>query len=317
MEKLSTGTPPSLISRILLTIGKTSLAVILGGLYSFLLARPIGKLIPGEMREALDAGINADAPVGVLILTYLIITIGSLMAIYTVRRRISRQSLRSAGFGTSKWLRELGEGWLLGMLLVLTGYVLMLLTGMAQSEGWYFLPATFLGWFLLFLIQPFFEELVFRGFLMSILIRYFDKRVALIVSAVAFALVHGTNDGFSLIGFLSIMVAGFLFGLLFLKSGQLWLPTAMHAAWNFTQGVICGFPTSGIETYALTRTTTSGPDWLSGGVFGFEGSILALLLLIAAVWWYRDSFRQEKLSEIITQSHIPRSVVVKNDLSDD
>ena len=68
------------------------------------------------------------------------------------------------------------------------------------------------------------------------------------------------------------------------------------------QGVVFGFPTSGIRTYSITTTSTSGPDWLSGGAFGFEGSILAVLLVLAAIWWYRDSLKTEKLSAVIQQS---------------
>jgi hypothetical protein len=118
-------------------------------------------------------------------------------------------------------------------------------------------------------------------------------------------------------GFMTISIAGFLFGLLFLKSGQLWLPTGLHAAWNFMQGVVFGFPTSGIRTYSLTTTTTSGPDWLSGGAFGFEGSILAILLVIAAIWWYQNSIKEEKLMAVIARSFKLAPVSIDDKILDD
>lgn len=302
MENLSTNQSPSLIRRILLAFGKTALFTILCILFTILLSLPIGEFIPDDQAAALASGNMADSPPWILNLTYIVVIIGAFGALFIVRKLISKQSLISAGLGTKNGVKEFGEGWLLGMILVTVGYLLLVVSGMAESEGFHFLPTTFLGWLLLFILQPFAEELLFRGFLMSILARYFNVWVSLIVSSLAFALVHATNDGFSMMGFITITIAGLLFGLLFLKSGQLWLPTGLHAAWNFMQGVAFGFPTSGIRTYALTTTTTSGPDWLSGGAFGFEGSILAILLIIAAIWWYRNSLKEERLTTVIAGS---------------
>lgn len=302
MENLTHRTSPSLIRSILLALGKAGLFTLLCILFTVLLSLPVGELITADQASALSSGNMADSPPWILNLTYLIVIIAAMAALYIVRKLISRQTLVSAGLGTRNGVREFGVGWLLGMLLVTFGYVLLAISGMADSDGFNFLPSTFLGWLLLFLLQPFAEELLFRGYLMSLLARYFNLWTALIVSSVIFALVHATNDGFSTMGFITITIAGLLFGLLFAKTGQLWLPTGLHAAWNFMQGVVFGFPTSGIRTYSITTTSTSGPDWLSGGAFGFEGSILAVLLVLAAIWWYRDSLKTEKLSAVIQQS---------------
>jgi membrane protease YdiL (CAAX protease family) len=268
MEDISATASIPLLRKILIVLGKILLFLVLSALFIFLLSLPVGALIPQEQDLVI------------------------------VRRLVSKQPLASAGLGIKKWLPELGEGYLLGVILVGFGYVLLLLSGMAQSQALDFIPISFLGWFLFFLIQPFLEELLFRGYLMSLLGRYFNIPVALIISSLAFAAVHADNDNFSSIGFLTITIAGVLFGLLFLKTGQLWLATGMHAAWNFMQGVVFGIPTSGNRTYSIMETTTNGPAWLSGGAFGFEGSILAVLVIIAAIWWYKESYRQEKLSAV-------------------
>lgn len=317
MENQTINSSSSLFRRILITFGKTAFFTVLCMLFTLLLSLPIGALIPEDQAAAMASGNMADSPPWILNLTYLIVIIGALLALFIVRKLISKQSLISAGFGTNKWVKEFGEGWLLGMILVTAGYILLAVFGMAESEGSSFLVSTFLGWLLLFILQPFAEELLFRGYLMSILARYFNLSVSLIVSSLIFALVHATNDGFTTMGFITISIAGFLFGLLFLKSGQLWLPTGMHAAWNFMQGVVFGFPTSGIRTYSLTNTTTSGPDWLSGGAFGFEGSILAILLLFAAIWWYRDYIKKEKLTTIIAHSFKPTPTAKDHSIIDD
>ena len=302
MENISAAASMPLFRRILFVLGKTLLFLVLGILFVFLMSLPVGALISPDQAAALGEGNLTKVQAWVLNLTYFIFTAGAFMALFIVRRLISKQPLTSAGLGIKKWLPELGEGYLLGTILVGFGYFILLISGMAQSQWLDFIPMTFLGWLLFFFIQPFLEELLFRGYLMSLLTRYFNVPVALIISSLAFAIVHADNDNFSAIGFLTITIAGILFGLLFLKTGQLWLATGMHAAWNFMQGVVFGIPTSGNRTYSIMETTTSGPAWLSGGAFGFEGSILAVLVVVAATWWYRESYRQEKLTAVANLS---------------
>ncbi|MFL6735921.1 MAG: CPBP family intramembrane glutamate endopeptidase, partial [Sphingomonas sp.] len=59
----------------------------------------------------------------------------------------------------------------------------------------------------------------------------------------------------------------------------------LHAAWNFTQGEIFDVPVSGLDEHGLVQAKLSGPALLSGGQFGLEASILALLVATAAGLW--------------------------------
>ena len=62
---------------------------------------------------------------------------------------------------------------------------------------------------------------------------------------------------------------------------RLWLPIGIHAGWNFTQGGIFGVSVSGHPSGGLLDGTLTGPEWLSGGDFGAEASIVAVVLGIA------------------------------------
>lgn len=299
MEEINPVKPPSLERRLLITLGKALLFTVITVLIVIGLSVPIALFIPDEQAAAMAANDLSDIDTWVLNLTYATTIVGALVALLIVRRLIGKQSLATAGLSFRHWARELGEGLLLGAILVLTGFGLMWAFGLAQPVGFDFVLPTFLGWGLLFLLQPFVEELVFRGFLMSLLARYFSVQAALIVSSFAFALVHAFNDGFSIIGFLTILVSGVLLGLLFLRSARLWLPTGLHAAWNFVQGVILGYSTSGVTTYSITEMQTTDPAWLSGGAFGFEGSVLAIAVGLVGIWWYRDSMDKERLTALV------------------
>ena len=66
---------------------------------------------------------------------------------------------------------------------------------------------------------------------------------------------------------------------------NLWLAIGLHFGWNFTQGYIFDIPVSGVPENGLTQAKLSGPALLSGGQFGLEASVLALVVATAAGIW--------------------------------
>ncbi|MNE88368.1 hypothetical protein D3C80_1856720 [compost metagenome] len=92
-------------------------------------------------------------------------------------------------------------------------------------------------------------------------------------------------------------MAGFLFGAAFIYSRNLWLPIGLHFAWNFTQSGIFGAITSGNEkTSSLLEAKIQGPEFITGGEFGPEGSIQATVIcLIATVILLVLNAKQNKI----------------------
>lgn len=213
------------------------------------------------------------------------LTLATLISVYLFWVKIDKDSIRLIGLHDKKGWPNFLYGTGLGIGMVSAGYVLMLILGVASFEAGNFVLSSFLAWLLFFLIQPFFEELLFRGYVLRLVQRYFSTWTAIIISSIAFGLVHAPNDNFSLIGLLSIALSGLLMGWLFVRTGSLWAPTGLHFSWNFFQGVVFGYPTSGINTYEILANQYGTPEWLSGGDFGFEGSILAVLLLAGVFYW--------------------------------
>jgi hypothetical protein len=73
--------------------------------------------------------------------------------------------------------------------------------------------------------------------------------------------------------------AGILLGAAYMLTRQLWLSIGFHMAWNYTQSAIFSSIVSGNDAASgLIRSTIQGPDWLTGGSFGVESSVLSLLL---------------------------------------
>ncbi|WP_426688391.1 CPBP family intramembrane glutamic endopeptidase [Rhodanobacter ginsengiterrae] len=123
------------------------------------------------------------------------------------------------------------------------------------------------------------EEIMFRGVLFRIVEEGLGTWWALAISALFFGAVHLGNPGATLWSSMAIAIeAGLLFGMLYHVTRSLALCMGLHAAWNFTQGTIYGIPVSGTDADGWLVSTRSGPDWLSGGVFGAEASVVALAL---------------------------------------
>jgi len=136
------------------------------------------------------------------------------------------------------------------------------------------------------IIPGFTEELMFRGILFRWLEEFGGSWFALALTSALFGLGHIFNSGATVFSSFAIaMEAGILLGAAYMLTRNLWVPIGLHAAWNFTQGEIWDVPVSGFDQNGLVEARLSGPEILSGGTFGLEASIFALILCTAAGVW--------------------------------
>ena len=128
------------------------------------------------------------------------------------------------------------------------------------------------------------EEISFRGVLYRLVEERFGFRWALGVSAALFGALHFANPGATLWSCFAIAVeAGVLLGVVFHVTRSLWTCIGLHMAWNFLEGTVFGSAVSGSGgKHSLLAATFPGPDWLTGGRFGVEASVLTVALSIAA-----------------------------------
>ena len=146
-----------------------------------------------------------------------------------------------------------------------------------------------------------FEELVLRLVIFRLLWRAFGIWPALVAASLLFGALHLANPDSSLFAALCL-IAGEGIGIgLYLLTGRIWASIGMHAAWNFTQGWVFGAMVSGTSEIAggplALRPAPNVPELLSGGGFGPEASLAALLISLAASalflrWaWLRGGFQ--------------------------
>ena len=127
------------------------------------------------------------------------------------------------------------------------------------------------------------EEMLMRGILFRVVQESLGTWLALAASGLVFGAMHLVNDNISVLGIANITAAGVLLASAFLLTGRLWLCAGLHAAWNFFQDGIFSVAVSGHEVKTgLLVSERSGPDWLTGGAFGIEGSAIALAVVVLA-----------------------------------
>jgi membrane protease YdiL (CAAX protease family) len=184
-------------------------------------------------------------------------------------------------------LRGAGREWATGALIgarLISGCVLILLVlGMYRVEG--LNPVSFLLPALAMAISSgTFEELFFRGVLFKSAEDLAGSWIALVLSSLVFGFVHLLNPEGTITGAICISIeAGLLLAAACLLTRRLWIGMGVHMAWNYTlSAVFSGVVSGGVSDPGLLKSTFQGPDLLTGGSFGLESSIFALVLCTGA-----------------------------------
>lgn len=133
------------------------------------------------------------------------------------------------------------------------------------------------------------EELIYRCLLFRVVEGAVGTGPALLVQAVLFGVAHLENTGRGGPGdaaamLVSVTMLGLLWAGVFVLTRNLWAIVANHAAWNFAI-LSSGVPLSGIEDWralAPLESRYAGPDWLTGGMFGPESSLLVIVSVTIA-----------------------------------
>jgi membrane protease YdiL (CAAX protease family) len=182
----------------------------------------------------------------------------------------------------SGFFAEFGLGFAIGGILVCATVATIAFLGgfqITSTSPW----SVILIPLLMHLTVGLIEEIMLRGVFFRVLQQSLGSWLALLASAVLFGVMHLANDNISVLGFANITAAGLLLAAAFMVTGRLWLCVSLHAAWNFFQDGIFSVAVSGHEARnGLFIGKMTGPDWLTGGAFGIEGSAIALGIIVAA-----------------------------------
>ncbi len=144
------------------------------------------------------------------------------------------------------------------------------------------------------------EEILFRGVIFRFVEQWLGSWVALISSAALFGIAHLTNPNASPLAAFAIAIeAGLLLGAIYMVTRRLWAAIGLHMAWNFTQGGVFGVAVSGFDTKGLIAARITGPEALTGGAFGAEASVPAIVICtIIGLYFLRRAARDSQFMKI-------------------
>ena len=132
-----------------------------------------------------------------------------------------------------------------------------------------------------FLMVGLVEEGCFRGYMQATLGPGIGFWPAAVVLSIMFGAIHLSNLGEAWFGAAMAGSFGILAAFSLQRTGNIWFPIGMHAAWDWAETYFYGVPDSGFLAQGhLFNTTFHGPTWLTGGTVGPEGSVFAFLVLI-------------------------------------
>jgi membrane protease YdiL (CAAX protease family) len=227
----------------------------------------------------------------------LLVTVGIFLASSAAMAKFEGRKIADYGL---PWRRILGkqfwQGTLIGFPTITTLVAaLHLAGGVSFTDGtpqgsviWMYA----VGYGLFFVLGAVFEEFFCRGYLLFTLTTGIGFWPAAGLTSVLFGALHAFNPGETAFGCFSAGVFGLLLCLMLRRSGNLWMSIGFHSAYNWGEAFFYGTPDSGQQAPERFLTAKfAGPDWLTGGSAGPEGSYLCVaivaLVTIAIGFWLR------------------------------
>jgi membrane protease YdiL (CAAX protease family) len=235
-----------------------------------------------------------------------VVAVTSTLAVYIARRFLDKQSFTSLGVKFDGYaVLDVISGIVNSALVMATIFFMMLWFGLIDFHGftWWtdnvnadvgfqlaVIPIVLIVIYKLAIVA-WWEELVFRGYILQNMISGMGLMWAIVITSLVFGGIHIMNPGGTILGGLLIALITPQLIYAYLKTGQLWLPMGLHLGWNFFQASIFGFAASGQMSPSMISQSPIGPEWLSGGAFGAEGSVLIIPVTILSYllvhYWVR------------------------------
>ena len=216
---------------------------------------------------------------------------GALFTVWIFQKFVSRESFTSIGLRFEGYKNDLYQGLLVGAGLITIGFLTLVIFNLISVDLTYFSLYDQAFYLILFAVVSLNEEIAIRGYILQNLSRSFNKYIALAISSLLFMTMHLGNPNIDILPILNLFLAGIFLGVYSIHKNNLWFPIGAHLTWNYLQGPIYGFEVSGNKINSLFEQDLSGHDILTGGNFGYEGSIILTVFLIAGIYLMDRYFR--------------------------
>ena len=274
-----------LLQTILMVVLLIIIGIVVGIIYQVLLEGPPGASID-------------------LFISQVIEFIGFFVSIYIARRLLDKRSFVSLGLKmNAQTLMDILAGIVITFFMMGLIYLIEVAAGWLTFEAfaWEVEPVNIVitsvaAFFLVFILVGWNEELLSRGYHLQTIASGINLFWGVILSSAVFGALHLGNPNATWVSAAGILLAGLFLAYAYMRTGQLWLSIGLHIGWNFFEGVVFGFPVSGLDIYQLLRIQVQGPELWTGGAFGPEAGLVVipgLLLGAALIYLYTKMLRSQ------------------------
>lgn len=208
---------------------------------------------------------------------------GTLFTVWLFQKFVNRESFTSIGLEFSGYKDDFVSGLLLGVGLIALGFGTLYIFNFLSVASIQFSLIDQLFYLSLFAVVSLNEEIAIRGYILQNLSSSFNKYIALVLSSLVFMIMHIGNPNMSAVPLFNLFLAGLLLGVYCIHKNNLWFPIGAHITWNYFQGPVLGFEVSGNDVDSIFIQSLSGSELITGGEFGFEGSIILTVLMIIGI----------------------------------
>lgn len=181
------------------------------------------------------------------------------------------------------------SGLVIGFAMLSATVGIMYATGQITFAG-FNLNMSGIGVFLLNLLmwipQGASEEIMFRGYMIPAFANRYKRVVAVAVSSILFSAFHSLNKGYTPLASVNLALIAVLFALIYFLTDDIWMTSAIHTAWNLTQGNIYGLQVSGNNAANSVIMTVYDKNYsalITGGDFGPEGGLAVTIVTAVCI----------------------------------
>jgi len=222
--------------------------------------------------------------------------LGTFLVLWIFMKFVDKEKFVHLGFQTRNRFNEFILGIGICFVIMIVSFSLLIFLKEITFHRITFDLKEIIMSFLLFTFVSIAEETLFRGYILRNLMISFNKYIALIVSSLLFALMHGFNPNIDLVSLFDLFLAGILLGLSYIYTKNLWFPISLHLSWNLFQ-TLFGFNVSGKDAYSLIEFRIFEKNLINGGDFGFEGSVLSIIAQIITIIGIAIYYNRKKVNQ--------------------
>lgn len=221
---------------------------------------------------------------------------------FIMKRPLSNMGLTPV----NKHGKELATGLMFGIVSITIVFIALIISGHAEVVTWKpHFSVNQLIYIFIFIFVGLAEEILGRGYIMSVLRQTKNVPVIVIVSSILFALMHSSNNGIGLLPYINLALVGILFAYMYLRSGNLWMCIGYHITWNYFQGYVYGFKVSGMDADGIVTTMFTKKSILNGGDFGPEGGLFVTGVIIIGFLFVRLYYKNSQFNFLASEPALP------------